>query len=83
MEEPEEEKKAEGLGKGRGEAGGRGGVEGEAAKLSVQLLEQARAPSAALGLPVATNSQDSSKCGDYLSCRSFWRQTGTVGPSCW
>ena len=53
MEEGEEQEEVDGkVGK---VVGGRGRVVREAAKLCVQLLQKARAPSAALGLPATSN----------------------------
>ena len=43
---------------GIGKVGGGGGVVGEAAKLGVQLLQQAAPSSNALGMPVASSSQN-------------------------
>ena len=48
----------EGVGKGGAKVGGRGRVVREAAKLGVQLLQQAGAPSAALGLPETTKQSE-------------------------
>ena len=53
MEKGEEQEEVDGkVGK---VVGGRGRVVREAAKLCVQLLQKARAPSAALGLPATPN----------------------------
>ena len=50
MEEGKEQEEVDGK-----VVGGRGRVVREAAKLCVQLLQKARAPSAALGLPATPN----------------------------
>ena len=52
MEEGEGQEEVDGK---VGKVGGRGRVVREAAKLCVQLLQKARAPSAALGLPATPN----------------------------
>ena len=69
MQEGEEQEKLAGkVGK---VGGGRGRVVREAAKLCVQLLQKARAPSTALGLPVTPKQSEPSISGFFTLYLSF------------